>query len=69
MNIDGKENVKERVKVFESNKFITYLYIFKNGNSYRETRNKWKQRDFSRTLKETQEEKLENQLDKIVYRR
>ena len=64
MNIDGKTNVKERIKVFENNKFITYLYIFENGNSYKETINKWKQRDFNNSVKEDPEDII----DKIAYR-
>lgn len=46
MIIDGKENVKERIKIYENKYFITYLYIFENGNSYRETKPKWIQKDF-----------------------
>lgn len=43
MNIDGKVNVKERIKIFESNDFTTYLYKFENGNKYTDTVTKWKQ--------------------------
>lgn len=43
MKIDGKENVKERIKVFEGDSFITYLYIFENGNSFNDTVDKWHQ--------------------------
>lgn len=46
MKIDGKEKVKERIKVFENDNYITYLYIFENGNSYKDTVDKWKQKDF-----------------------
>lgn len=69
MTVDGKVNVKKRIKVFENNRFITYLYIFENGNSYRETIQKWKQKDYSTSKYETQEDKLEKQLDKLIYRR
>ena len=69
MKIDGKENVKERIKVFENNQYITYLYIFENGSSYRDTVSKWKQKDFKDNIRKTQEEKIESQLDKLVYRR
>lgn len=69
MTVDGKVKVKKRIKVFENNKFITYLYIFENGNSYKETVSKWKQKDFETSICETPEEKIEKQLDKIVYRR
>lgn len=69
MKIDGKENVKERIKVFENNQYITYLYIFENGNSYKDTVLKWKQKDFSNYVTKTPEEKLESQLDQLVYRR
>ena len=30
MKIDGKDNVKERIKIFENSKYTTYLYIFEN---------------------------------------
>lgn len=43
MNIDGKTKVKERIKIFESDDFITYLYKFENGNKYTDTVSKWKQ--------------------------
>ena len=32
MRIDGKDNVKKRIKVFENDRYTTYLYIFENGN-------------------------------------
>ena len=53
MKIDEKENVKERIKVFENNQYITYLYIFENGNSYKDTVLKWKQKDFSNYVTNT----------------
>lgn len=69
MRIDGKDNVKERIKVFENDRYITYLYVFENGNKYNDTVPKWKQKDFGDTIYKTPEEKLESQLDKLVYRR
>lgn len=59
MKIDGKDNVKERIKVFENDRYITYLYIFENGNKYKDTVPKWKQKDFTDVIYKTQEEKLE----------
>ena len=47
MRIDGKDKVKERIKVFENDRYITYLYIFENGNKYTDTVPKWKQTDKS----------------------
>lgn len=47
MRIDGKDKVKKRIKVFENDQYITYLYIFENGNKYTDTVPKWKQKDFS----------------------
>ena len=51
MDIDGKTNVKERTKVFESDDFITYLYKFENGNQYKDTVPKWIQKDKPKTEK------------------
>lgn len=63
MRIDGKENVKERIKVFENDRFITYLYVFENGNSYNDTVTKWKQSSFERVIKRMPfEEVLERRL-------
>ncbi len=47
MDIDGKTKVKERIKVFESNDFTTYLYKFENGNEYKDTVPKWKPKDMT----------------------
>lgn len=69
MTVDGKVKVKERIKVFENNKFITYLYIFENGNSYKETISKWKQRDFKTEIKQTEEDRLDQYGYKIKFRR
>ena len=69
MTIDGKENVKERNKVYEGKYFITYKYIFENENSYNETQTKWVQKDFTTSIIKTPEEIIESQLDKLQYRR
>ena len=69
MRIDGKDNVKQRIKVFENDRYITYLYIFENGNKYTDTVSKWKQKDFKNNICKTEEEKIESQLDKMVHRR
>ena len=69
MRIDGKDNVKERIKVFENDRYTTCLYIFENGNKYTDTVPKWKQKDFGTEIYKTPEEKIESQLDKLVYRR
>lgn len=59
MRIDGKDKVKERIKVFENDRYTTYLYIFENGNKYTDTVPKWKQKDFTDVIYKTQEERLE----------
>ena len=60
MKIDGKERVKERIKVFENDNYITYLYIFENGNSYKDTVDKWKQKDFGyRTIYNVEDRLME----------
>lgn len=69
MRIDGKNNVKKRIKVFENNRYITYLYVFENGNQYTDTVPKWKQKDFGDTIYKTPEDIIESQLDKLIYRR
>ena len=69
MKIDGKDNVKERIKIFENSKYTTYLYIFENGSSYKETVSKWKQTDFINTIIKTPEDIIDSQLDKLVHRR
>lgn len=69
MTVDGKVKVKKRIKVFENNKFITYLYIFENGNSYKETISKWKQRDFKTEIKQTEEDRVDKYGYKIKFRR
>ena len=69
MRIDGKDKVKERIKVFENKYYTTYKYLFKNGNSYNDTVDKWKQTDFTNTIYKTPEEKLESQLDTLILKR
>lgn len=69
MKIDGKENVKERIKVFENEKYTTYLYIFENGNSYTDTVNKWKQTYFSKKTAGDMEDRLEKQWEKWINKR
>ena len=69
MTVDGKVKVKKRIKVFENNKFITYLYIFENGNSYKETISKWEQRDFATDIKQTEEDRLDKYGYEIKFRR
>lgn len=59
MRIDGKDKVKKRIKVFENDRYTTYLYIFENGNKYTDTVPKWKQKDFKDVIYKTQEERLE----------
>jgi hypothetical protein len=69
MNVDGKTNVKKRIKIFDGPDFITYKYVFENGNYYNDTVPKWKQRDFGSRIYLTPEEKLENQLDTLILKR
>ena len=69
MRIDGKDNVKERKKIFENKYYTTYKYVFENGNSYNDTVPKWKQKDFTNTIYKTPEEKLESQLDTLILKR
>lgn len=61
MRIDGKDNVKERIEIFNTkdSNYITYKYVFENDNSYNDTVPKWKQKDFDDVIYKTQEERLE----------
>ena len=59
MNIDGKTNVTERKKIFESEEFTTYLYKFENGNEYTDTIPKWKQKCKDVLLKHNPDERLD----------
>ncbi len=63
MNIDGKTKVKERIKIFESDDFITYLYKFENGNQYTDTVPKWKRKDFGNGVVRYD---IEKRLDRVV---
>lgn len=71
MNIDGKENVKERIEIFDSKDFTTYLYKFENGNKYLDTVPKWKQKDFDHNIRilKTPEDKIESKLGTYIYKR
>lgn len=66
MRIDGKDNVKKRIKVFENDKYITYLYIFENGNKYTDTVPKWKQKDFGQRTIYNVEDRLMNKYIKEI---
>ncbi|MBQ8044080.1 MAG: hypothetical protein IJ272_08055 [Clostridia bacterium] len=59
MNIDGKTNVKERTKIFESDYFTTYSYKFENGNKYTDTVPKWQQRTRNVLVKHNPDERLD----------
>ena len=61
--------VKEKIKIYENDSFITYLYRLENGNSYRECEPKWVQTDFSKSILQTPEEHMEKRLDTIIDRR
>ena len=47
MTIDGKENVKKRIEIFNGPNFITYKYVFENENYYNDTVPKWERKDHS----------------------
>ena len=66
MRIDGKDKVKERIKVFENDRYITYLYIFENGNKYKDTVPKWKQKDFGQRTIYNVEDRLMNKYIKEI---
>lgn len=55
--------------VNEYDRFILIEVLCPNNQSYRTTIDKWKQKDFSNYVTKTPEEKIESQLDKLVYRR
>lgn len=55
--------------IFEGKYYKTKIKYLDNGNKIPYTEPNWKQRDFKTSICETPEEKLEKQLDKIVYRR
>ena len=58
MNIDGKVNVKERIEIFDSDYFTTYLYKFENGNKYPDTVPKWIRTDFKNSTIYNVEDRL-----------
>ena len=60
MTIDGKENVKERIEIFNGPNFITYKYVFKNDNSYNDTVDKWTPTDTGTFRKNYEDTWLEN---------
>ena len=62
-----KDNLKEKIKIYENKYFITYKYVFENGNSYRESVSKWLQRDFRNYTLLTPEECLERHLERVNY--
>lgn len=64
MYIDGKANVKKRIKIFESDYFTTYLYEFENGNQYKDTVSKWKQKDFTHKVPRYS---IEDRMEKLNY--
>lgn len=66
MRIDGKDKVKERIKVFENDRYITYLYIFENENKYTDTIPKWKQKDFGYRTIYNVEDRLMNKYIKEI---
>ena len=61
MRIDGKDKVKERMKVFENDR-----YIFENGNKYTDTVPKWKQKDFGQRTIYNVEDRLMNKYIKEI---
>ena len=53
----------------EYERFILIEVACPHGNSYKTTISKWERKDFNNNTYKTPEERLENQLDKLVYRR
>ena len=68
MRIDGKDNVKKRIEIFntEDSNYITYKYVFENGNSYNDTVPKWKQKDFGQRTIYNVEDRLMNKYIKEI---
>lgn len=68
MRIDGKDNVKERIEIFNrpDSNFITYKYIFENENYYNDTVDKWKQKDFGYRTIYNVEDRLMNKYIKEI---
>lgn len=69
MNIDGKEGVKEKREIQRTRYFITYRYIFENGNYYNESKPNWTQTDFGTDVKQSPEDAIERHIDKLINRR
>lgn len=63
-----KLKANERI-IKEYDRYILIEVACPHGNSYRTTIDKWEQKDFKDNISKTQEEKIESQLDKLVYRR
>ena len=53
----------------EYERFILIEVACPYGRSYKTTIDKWERKDFNNNTYKTQEERLESQLDKLVYRR
>ena len=68
MRIDGIDNVKERIEIFNrpDSNFITYKYIFENENYYNDTVDKWKQKDFGYRTIYNVEDRLMNKYIKEI---
>lgn len=66
MRIDGKDNVKERITIFDGPDFTTYKYIFENENYYNDTVPKWKQKDFGYRTIYNVEDRLMNKYIKEI---
>lgn len=56
-------------KIKEYNRFVLIEVACPHERSYKTTIDKWEQKDFKDNISKTQEEKIESQLDKLVYRR
>lgn len=56
-------------KIKEYDRFVLIEVLCPNNQSYRTTIDKWEQKDFKDNISKTPEEKIESQLDKLVYRR
>ena len=56
-------------KIKEYERFVLIEVACPHEQSYKTTIDKWEQKDFKDNISKTQEEKIESQLDKLVYRR
>ena len=56
-------------KIKEYERFVLIEVACPHERSYKTTIDKWEQKDFKDNICKTQEEKIESQLDKLVYRR